>query len=100
LVSGMEIMPETDLTKRITGTGQFNRTGKTDILWRGADGNNSIWLMGGKNGAEWIATVPFTRVADTNWGIAGTGGYASAMLIGASVTDSPPSITLTWRYGV
>jgi hypothetical protein len=59
-----------DTNWEIGGTGDFNRDGKVDILWRnyGAGlGYNVVWYMDGVTltGSEWLPTV-----ADVNWRIA------------------------------
>ena len=35
----------TDLTWQINGVSDFNGDGRSDILWRRADGLSSIWMM-------------------------------------------------------
>ena len=64
-----------DTNWKIGGTGDFNRDGKMDILWRnyGAGlGHNTVWYMNGATltGSAWLPTV-----TDTNWEIGGTGDF-------------------------
>jgi len=54
-LSGMDFLPSVDDPSwKIAGTGDFNRDGREDILWRyyGAEGTNVVWLM---NGITWQA---------------------------------------------
>jgi len=60
-----------DLNWEIAGTGDFNRDGNTDILWRyygggGIQGFNCVWYMQGETviGVDYPMSVP-----DTNWKI-------------------------------
>jgi hypothetical protein len=96
LVRSVEIKPESDLGNHLIGTGQFNPLGNTDLVWRHTNGLNSIWLMSGTN---FLRSARLPTQTDTNWVIVGTGGYSTSRLLGATSTVSPPSITLSWRYG-
>jgi probable HAF family extracellular repeat protein len=57
----------------IQGTGDFNGDGKTDILWRNANGDVVTWLMNG--GA--IAASADLGVIPSTWSIRGTGYFDS-----------------------
>jgi hypothetical protein len=63
-----------DLNWQIAGTGDFNRDGWPDILWRynGTGGYNTIWYMKGVTHAS-NATV--SAVTDLNWKIGGIGDF-------------------------
>jgi hypothetical protein len=76
----------TDLNWQIVGTGDFNRDGWPDILWRydGSGGKNVVWYM---QGATRTASVYLPAVTDLNWEIAGTGDFNR---------DGWPDIL--WRY--
>ena len=80
-------VPDTDW--EIAGTGDFNGDGHTDILWRyygtgDYQGLNDIWHM---NGTTFLGENVFSRIADTNWRIDGTGDFN-----GDGQTD------ILWRY--
>jgi hypothetical protein len=67
----------TDTDWRIVGTGDFNKDGNTDILWRNCgtgplQGVDVVWYM---NGAELLGEALVNSVTDTNWRIAGTGDF-------------------------
>jgi hypothetical protein len=57
----------------IIGSGDFNRDGKTDILWEQAGGSHLVWLM---NGTRLASTVRLPVVA-TTWKAAATGDFNS-----------------------
>jgi len=68
------ISPVTDLNWKIAATGDFNKDGKSDILWRDqSSGQNAIWMMNGTTVAAGTALI--TAVSDLNWKIAGTGDF-------------------------
>jgi len=66
--------PVADGNWKIAGIGDFDRDGRSDILWRHATtGQNAIWLMNGTSvmaGTALIATVP-----DLNWKVAAVDDY-------------------------
>jgi hypothetical protein len=63
-----ELIPVADPAWQIMGTGDFNRDGRVDILWRynGPGGLNYIWYM---NGAAWNGGGDLLPVADLTWRI-------------------------------
>jgi hypothetical protein len=63
-----ELIPVGDLSWQIMGTGDYNKDGNVDILWRynGAAGYNYIWYM---NGVDWIGGGDLLPVGDLNWRI-------------------------------
>ncbi len=75
-----------DLTWQIVGTGDFNKDGNVDILWRynGAGGYNVVWYM---NGATWTGSAELISVGDPTWQIVGTGDY-----------DNDGNVDILWRY--
>jgi hypothetical protein len=76
----------TDLNWKVGGTGDFNRDGWPDILWRynGPGGKNVVWYM---KGATRTGSSSLLAVTDLNWEIAGTGDFNG---------DGWPDIL--WRY--
>jgi hypothetical protein len=67
----------TDTNWRIAGTGDFNKDGNTDILWRNygtgpLQGVDVVWYM---NGTGLLGEALVNTVTDTNWRIAGTGDF-------------------------
>ena len=63
-----ELISVADPTWQIAGTGDFDKNGSADILWRynGAGGYNVIWYM---NGVAWSASAELIPVADLTWRI-------------------------------
>jgi FG-GAP-like repeat/FG-GAP repeat len=55
----------------VTHTGDFDRDGKADILWRKTDGAVTIWTM---NGTTVTSTAGLTG-ADANWRVANVGDF-------------------------
>jgi hypothetical protein len=76
----------TDLNWQIVGTGDFDRDGWPDILWRhnSSGGKNVVWYM---QGVTQTGTASLPAVTDLNWKIGGTGD-----LNGAGWPD------ILWRY--
>jgi hypothetical protein len=63
-----------DLNWDVVGTGDFNRDGNVDLLWRHkATGEVSVWFMAGTTRSSFVAVQPL--VADLNWDIVGTGDF-------------------------
>ncbi|PSB19284.1 hypothetical protein C7B65_11975 [Phormidesmis priestleyi ULC007] len=59
---------------QLTATGDYNRDGQDDILWRNSDGSLAWWVMDGTSIAKAVfLTTP--AVTDLNWQIAGAGDY-------------------------
>ena len=76
LIRSVNLNPSqlSDRSWKIIGTGDFNRDGKVDILWRSNAGYVSVWLM---NGADLVARVELNpkQVPDTSWKPVGTGDF-------------------------
>jgi hypothetical protein len=53
----------------IQGVGDFDADGRSDILWRGRDGNLAIWFHGDNAGAVYLAA------ADLSWQVKGAGDF-------------------------
>jgi hypothetical protein len=52
---------------RLAGTGDFNRDGRTDVIWRhGASGTMQFWYLDGVNLASW-ANLPYTVADSSGW---------------------------------
>jgi hypothetical protein len=64
----VNIKAEINLNWQIAGVGDFNRDGKTDIIWRkyATGGANRIWIM---NGTAYLRTETLPAVADLKWKI-------------------------------
>ena len=78
--NGVEVRPGNDWS--IQATGDFNRDGKSDILWRSTDGGSGtyvrIWLMDG--GAILAQPTPCSPTPSatcprTDWRVVGTGDF-------------------------
>jgi hypothetical protein len=63
-----ELIPVADTSWQIMGTGDYNKDGSVDILWRfnGPGGYNVIWYM---NGTNWIESAELLPVPDLTWRI-------------------------------
>jgi len=63
-----ELIQVGDPTWQIVGTGDYNKDGNIDILWRynGAGGYNIIWYM---NGVAWSESAELLPVNDLTWRI-------------------------------
>jgi hypothetical protein len=85
-IGSAELLAVDDLNWQIVGTGDFNKDGNVDILWRYNEsaGYVYVWYM---NGANWIGGGDLISVADLNWQIAGTGDY-----------NNDGNIDILWRY--
>ena len=86
LLGGADILAVPDLTWQIVGTGDFNKDGSVDVLWRynGAGGRVRIWYM---NGTALLSGADLTAVTDLNWQIAGTGDF-----------NKDGNVDILWRY--
>jgi len=86
LLSGADLTAVSDLNWQIVGTGDFNRDGNVDILWRysGAGGKVRVWYM---SGTSIIAGADIGAVTDLNWQVAGTGDF-----------NNDGNIDILWRY--
>jgi hypothetical protein len=71
LLSSVYFNTLADNNWKIEGTADFNRDGKSDLVWRNsATGENALWYM---NNATFLGGVYFNKLADTNWKIASVG---------------------------
>jgi hypothetical protein len=86
LLGGGDVMPVSNVNWQIVGTGDFNRDGSVDILWRfnGAGGPNVIWYL---NGTNWSSSAQLLSVSDLNWQIVGTGDF-----------NRDGNVDIFWRY--
>ena len=86
VVESVELSPVSDLNWEINGTGDFNRDGDIDILWRynAPGGYVVVWYMTGTE-VTGIGVMP--EVTDLNWQIAGTGDF-----------NLDGNIDILWRY--
>ena len=78
-----------DTQWKIAGTGDFDRDGDLDILWRyygtgDYQGLNVLWYM---NGTAFESETVFSQISDTSWEIAGTGDF-----------DNDGYVDILWRY--
>jgi hypothetical protein len=80
-----ELLPVADLNWKIVGTGDFNKDGNIDILWRnGVSGLNVVWYM---SGTQWIGSAVLLGVSDPIWQIVGTGDF-----------NKDGNVDILWRY--
>ena len=86
LIGGGEVQAVSDLNWQIAGTGDFDRDGNVDLLWRynGPGGYNCVWYMDGPN---WAGTAQLYSVEDLNWQIGGVGDF-----------NNDGSLDIIWRY--
>ncbi|HOW86788.1 MAG TPA: carboxypeptidase regulatory-like domain-containing protein [Candidatus Aminicenantes bacterium] len=86
LISGADIASVPDLSWQIVGTGDFNKDGNVDILWRynGAGGRVRVWYM---NNIAIVAGADLNAVPDLSWQIVGTGDF-----------DKDGNVDILWRY--
>jgi Leucine-rich repeat (LRR) protein len=85
--TGSAVLPAApDLNWRIMGTGDFNKDGNIDILWRniGPSGAVVIWYM---NGTTWTGSAEVYDVTDSNWQIVATGDF-----------NLDGDVDILWRY--
>jgi len=79
-MDGTRYVKNRDLTSvkdpnwQLTATGDFNRDGQDDILWRNSDGRLAWWIM---DGAAIVRGIYLTTpaVKDLTWQIVGTGDF-------------------------
>jgi hypothetical protein len=89
LVRAAFVDPETagDLYWIPSGTGDFNRDGKVDILWRHrVSGEVAVWLMDGTKRDSGTFTTP-SSVADLAW-----------KLVGAADLSGDGKVDILWRH--
>lgn len=58
----------------VVGTGDFNRDGKVDILWRHTDGRLLVWFM---NGTTFVRSFLLNNgtAVNTAWSVVGTADF-------------------------
>jgi hypothetical protein len=62
-----ELIPVSDISWQIMGTGDYNKDGNIDILWRNiSSGTNVVWYM---NGVTWSSSAELIPVPDLSWRI-------------------------------
>jgi hypothetical protein len=84
-IGSAELIPVDDANWQIVGTGDFNKDGNIDILWRNnSSGSNVVWYM---NGTDWIGSAELITVSDLNWQIVGTGDF-----------NKDGNVDILWRY--
>jgi hypothetical protein len=76
----VQVLSATDLglvptSWSVAQTGDFNRDGKSDILWHNANGDTSVWLMTVSGTQMQVLSATDLGVVPTSWGIAGTGDF-------------------------
>ena len=87
LIGAVYLTTITDVNWAIGGTGDFNRDGNVDILWRHySTGQNALWYM---NGSTVIGTAYLTTITDTNWTMEGTGDF-----------NGDGNVDILWRHYV
>ena len=87
-VKNRDLTPVKDSNWQLATTGDYNRDGQDDILWRNANGSLAWWVMEGTSIAKAVfLTTP--AVTDLNWQIAGTGDY-----------NQDGQVDLLWRNAV
>jgi hypothetical protein len=122
LVDGLLLTPAQvpDTNWKISGSGDFNSDGRTDLVWRHlTDGRVAIWLMSGTTLTDGVLTTP-DRVIDLAWDICAigdinadghsdliwqhrtTGNVAAWLMNGTALINgsllSPPAVPdLNWR---
>ena len=95
LIEAIDIKPQPDLGDRLVGTGVFNLLGNNDLLWRHANGQNTVWLM---SGTQYVGSATLPAVDSSDWQIGGAGGYTNTMRLSAIPDETLGFLTLTWRY--
>ncbi len=88
----VEVKPtpeQTDPALELAGSGDFNRDGHTDLLWRhGQTGALSVWLMEGTVRTAEVPTTP-AGLADLAW-----------QIVGVADLDRDGNEDLLWRHRV
>jgi hypothetical protein len=86
VIGGAQVLSVSDLNWQIVGTGDFNKDGNVDLLWRynGAGGYNVVWYMDGPN---WLGTAQLYLVGDLNWKVGGVGDF-----------NNDGNVDIVWRY--
>ena len=78
---------ESNTDWRVRASGDFNRDGKPDVLWRNhASGGNRVWIMGGSNNTQVIASANLPSDSDCGWD-----------LIGTADQDKDGTVDLIWQ---
>ncbi len=87
-VKNRDLTPVKDPNWQLVATGDYNRDGQDDLLWRNSDGNLAWWVM---NGTSIVKAIYLTTpaVKDLTWQIVGTGDY-----------NQDGQVDLLWRNSV
>ncbi|PWB82150.1 MAG: hypothetical protein C3F08_00385 [Candidatus Methylomirabilota bacterium] len=86
-LGGADLLPVDDPNWQVRGTGDFDKDGNIDILWRNiSTGVNVIWFM---IGTQWSRSAELLPVQDQNWQIVGTGDF-----------DKDGNVDILWRNSV
>ena len=73
----------------ITGIGDFNGDGKSDIFWQHTGNKNIVWLM---NGSTLVSSTPIVVITDNNFQLQGYKNYEARLPVQTSVDPNKPVI--------
>ncbi len=77
-VASQGLLPSVDTTWSVAGIGDFNGDGKSDVLWRKADGTNYVWHVNGaviSGGVLQIVSQGLLPGVDATWSVAAIGDF-------------------------
>ena len=76
----------------MAGTGDFNRDGRVDVLWRHSGGNNVVWFMDGTSRAA--GSIPG---AGTDWVVKGITDYNGDGAADIVWYNTATRLTVIWQ---